>query len=325
MDDELLIAYFKGEVSDEEAQQITEWIEAKIEHQRYYQQLCRLFEVSYWIEDIPEQTEVAFPKKTKALPWKHYVISFMKVAAIFVLGFALHFFLNWQKTTHHELQHQIHVPTGQHVEIMLADGSKVWLNSGSTLTFPSKFNGKKRMVELDGEGFFEVKSDKEHPFIVSTSKYQVKAVGTSFNIYDYQDSPQFEAALLNGKVEVTTNAKKSSVVILTPNQRAALCQGVLKVKPIENANNYLWRKGILYFNEPLLEVFDKLQEYYDIEFQIRNSSLTRKSPYCTGKFRAKDGLEHIIRVLKETNHFDYQIDYESKKNYHLINCVTYKL
>ena len=313
MDDELLIAYFKGEVSDEEAQQITEWIEAKIEHQRYYQQLCRLFEVSYWIEDIPEQTEVAFPKKTKARPWKHYVISFMKVAAIFVLGFALHFFLNWQKTTHHELQHQIHVPTGQHVEIMLADGSKVWLNSGSTLTFPSKFNGKKRMVELDGEGFFEVKSDKEHPFIVSTSKYQVKAVGTSFNIYDYQDSPQFEAALLNGKVEVTTNAKKSSVVILTPNQRAALCQGVLKVKPIENANNYLWRKGILYFNEPLLEVFDKLQEYYDIEFQIRNSSLTRKSPYCTGKFRAKDGLEHIIRVLKETNHFDYQIDYESKK------------
>ena len=313
MDDELLIAYFKGEVSDEEAQQITEWIEAKIEHQRYYQQLCRLFEVSYWIEDIPEQTEVAFPKKTKALPWKHYVISFMKVAAIFVLGFALHFFLNWQKTTHHELQHQIHVPTDQHVEIMLADGSKVWLNSGSTLTFPSKFNGKKRMVELDGEGFFEVKSDKEHPFIVSTSKYQVKAVGTSFNIYDYQDSPQFEAALLNGKVEVTTNAKKSSVVILTPNQRAALCQGVLKVKPIENANNYLWRKGILYFNEPLLEVFDKLQEYYDIEFQIRNSSLTRKSPYCTGKFRAKDGLEHIIRVLKETNHFDYQIDYESKK------------
>ena len=86
MDDELLMAYFKGEVSDEEAQRITEWIEAKIEHQRYYQQLCRLFEMSYWIEDIPEQTEVAFPKKTKILPWKHYVISFMKVAAIFVLG-----------------------------------------------------------------------------------------------------------------------------------------------------------------------------------------------------------------------------------------------
>ena len=97
MDDELLIAYFKGEVSDEETQRITEWIEAEIEHQRYYQQLCRLFEMSYWIEDMPEQTEVALPQKAKILPWKHYAISFMKVAAIFVLGFALHFFLNRQK------------------------------------------------------------------------------------------------------------------------------------------------------------------------------------------------------------------------------------
>lgn len=66
MDDELLIAYFKGEVSDEETQRITEWIEAEIEHQRYYQQLCRLFEMSYWIEDMPEQTEVALPQKLKS-------------------------------------------------------------------------------------------------------------------------------------------------------------------------------------------------------------------------------------------------------------------
>ena len=204
-------------------------------------------------------------------------------------------------------------PMGMRSSVVLSDGTKVILNAGTTLSYPAAFVSGQREVKVNGEAFFEVSHDKEHPFIVSTSKYQVKAVGTSFNVYDYQDSPQFEAALLNGKVEVTTNAKKSSAVILTPNQRAALCQGVLKVKPIENTNNYLWRKGILYFNEPLLEVFDKLQEYYDVEFQIRNTSLTRKSPYCTGKFRAKDGLEHIIRVLKETNHFDYQIDYENKK------------
>ena len=91
------------------------------------------------------------------------------------------------------------------------------------------------------------------------------------------------------------------------------CSLLFRILSRTRVNNYLWRKGILYFNEPLLEVFDKLQEYYDVEFQIRNTSLTRKSPYCTGKFRAKDGLEHIIRVLKETNHFDYQIDYENKK------------
>ena len=218
MDDELLIAYFKGEVSDEETQRITEWIEAEIEHQRYYQQLCRLFEMSYWIEDMSEQTEVALPKKAKILPWKHYAISFMKVAAIFVLGFALHFFLNRQTTTtHHELQHQIHVPTGQHVEIMLADGSKVWLNSGSTLTFPSKFNGKKRLVELDGEGFFEVKSDKEHPFIVKTKQLTVEATGTAFNVNAYAPDHVAAVTLVKGKVAVTLDQKKT--ISLSPGEK----------------------------------------------------------------------------------------------------------
>ena len=73
MDDELLIAYFKGEVSDEEAQQITEWIEAKIEHQRYYQQLCRLFEVSYWIED--NRQRLSSPKKLK--PSRGNIMSYL--------------------------------------------------------------------------------------------------------------------------------------------------------------------------------------------------------------------------------------------------------
>lgn len=245
MNDKLLIAYYKGELSDKEAQQVTEWIEAEEGNQRYYQRLCRLFEMSYWIEDESELIKVSLYSDSKILPWKRYIISFMKIAAIFMLGFVIHLFLSRQNTIQDEQQHQIHVPTGQHVDLVLADGSKVSLNSGSTLTFPSKFIGQTRLVQLDGEGFFEVKSDKKHPFIVSTSKYQIKAVGTSFNVYDYQNSSRFETALLSGKVEVATNSPKLSTLFLTPNQCATLCQGVLKVKPIENTNNYLWRKGIL--------------------------------------------------------------------------------
>ena len=102
-------------------------------------------------------------------------------------------------------------PMGMRSSVVLSDGTKVILNAGTTLSYPTAFVSGQREVKVNGEAFFEVSHDKEHPFIVSTSKYQVKAVGTSFNVYDYQDSPQFEAALLNGKVEVTTNAKKSSV------------------------------------------------------------------------------------------------------------------
>ena len=142
MDDELLIAYFKGEVSDEEAQQITEWIEAKIEHQRYYQQLCRLFEVSYWIEDIPEQTEVVFPKKTKDPPVETLCHIFHESSSYLCAGFCLALLFELAENNPPRITTPNSCTNRQHVEIMLADGSKVWLNSGSTLTFPSKFNGK---------------------------------------------------------------------------------------------------------------------------------------------------------------------------------------
>lgn len=314
MKDELLIAYYKGEVSDKEAQLITEWIDADKEHLKYYQRLCRLFEMSFWADDLGDMEVAPTSKKPRflTLPWKRYALTMAQMAAVFIIGFAVHFFWSNIQTEQPVMQHEVHVPTGQHVQLLLADGSKVWLNSQSTLTFPAEFKEGVRRVKLEGEGFFEVKADAKRPFIVSTSEYEVKALGTAFNVYNYQNSPNFETALLQGKVEVKRTSQSNQVVTLLPNNRAILADGQLQVHPIENTNQYEWRQGILYFNAPLMEVFDKLKEYYDVQFNIKNKQLLKKSPYCTGKFRIKDGLEHIIRVLKETHHFSYQMDYESK-------------
>ena len=308
MDDELLIAYFKGEVSDEETQRITEWIEAEIEHQRYYQQLCRLFEMSYWIEDMSEQTEVALPKKAKILPWKHYAISFMKVAAIFVLGFALHFFLNRQTTTtHHELQHQIHVPTGQHVEIMLADGSKVWLNSGSTLTFPSKFNGKKRLVELDGEGFFEVKSDKEHPFIVSAENVKVKVLGTKFNVKAYDDDDNIEVTLAEGKVGVGLDTK--NLIQIMPGQQIKYMKASHRfIKREVRLQSYTsWICGKFYFtNYPLEKIAKQLERSFNVRIQILGNDL--RNAAFTGDFVRGENIDQILRVMTANRLIKYEIE-----------------
>lgn len=102
MNDKLLIAYYKGELSDKEAQQVTEWIETDEGNQRYYQRLCRLFEMSYWIEDESELIKVSLYSDSKILPWKRYIISFMKIAAIFMLGFVIHLFLSRQNTIQDE-------------------------------------------------------------------------------------------------------------------------------------------------------------------------------------------------------------------------------
>ena len=315
MNNDLLIAYYKGEVPEAEARRITEWLMADKEHEQYYLRLCRLFEISYWMDGERKPEREAPAKKRFRLTgtWQHYARVVSQLAAVFVLGMAVHFFLNHSMNTAPEAVHEIEVPTGQHVQLLLADGSKVWLNSKSSLSFPAAFNGKERRVKLKGEGFFEVKADAERPFIVSTDHYEVKALGTAFNVCGYEDTLHFETALLHGKVEVKNLTEQGQTVTLMPHERAIADNHGWKVKPIESVNHYLWREGILYFNEPLTEVFEKLSDFYDIPFEVKDKELKQKAPFCTGKFRTKDGLEHILRVLKETHHFDYYMDTENKK------------
>ena len=210
----------------------------------------------------------------------------------------------------------VHVPAGQNAQLTLADGSKVWLNAGSTLNFPTRFIEGKRQVILEGEGFFEVKANKEKPFIVSTSIYDIKALGTSFNVNAYKQSKEFETALLTGKVEISDRIT-DRVVSLTPNNRAVLGNNKLSVVPIESKDYYLWREGILYFDEPLTEVLDKLKLYFDVNIDVKNKSVLENKRHCTGKFRTRDGLDHILRVLQLTNHFTYKKDEE--KNLITIN------
>lgn len=93
----------------------------------------------------------------------------------------------------------------------LADGTKVWLNSRSSLKFPTNFQGKSRNVILDGEGFFTVAKNKEVPFIVKTKKYDVKVLGTEFNILAYSTDSIWETSLLEGSVEIQTNGKGNYV------------------------------------------------------------------------------------------------------------------
>ena len=232
----------------------------------------------------------------------------VKIAAVFVLGFTLNYWLN-PDTEENIAMQTIHVPAGQNALLTLADGSKVWLNAGSTLNFPTRFVEGKRQVTLEGEGFFEVKANKEKPFIVSTSIYDIKALGTSFTVNAYKQSKEFETALLTGKVEIS-DRMTDRVLSLTPNNRAVLGNNGLSVVPLESENYYLWREGILYFDEPLTEVLDKLKLYFDVNIDVKNKSVLENKRHCTGKFRTRDGLDHILNVLQLTNHFTYKKDEE---------------
>ena len=311
MNDKLLQLYFEGRATEEQSRLITEWLDADAANMKHYQQLCRLYEIGFWHEE-PETAVISLKGKFR---WRSLLREAVKIAAVFILGFTLNYWLNQGVEGDISMQ-TVHVPAGQNAQLTLADGSKVWLNAGSTLNFPTRFVKEKRQVTLEGEGFFEVKANKEKPFIVSTSTYDVKALGTSFNVNAYKSSGIFETSLLTGKVEITDCAKKETVLLL-PNNRVILESGKLKTLPIQDAEYFLWREGIISFNEPLSKVLKKLELYFDVKIKVNNKRVLQDVHLCVGKFRSRDGLEHILRVLQLTNRFSYEKDDE--KNIVTIN------
>lgn len=311
MDDKLLQLYFEGRTTEEQSRLITEWLDADAANMKHYQQLCRLYEIGFWHEE-PETVVISLKEKFR---WRVILREAVKIAAVFILGFTLNYWLNQGVEEDISMQ-TVYVPAGQNAQLTLADGSKVWLNAGSTLNFPTRFVEGKRRVTLEGEGFFEVKANKEKPFIVSTSTYDIKALGTSFNVNAYKQSKEFETALLTGKVEISDRIADHTIS-LSPNDRAVLMNNRLSVVPIESTDYFLWREGILYFDEPLTEVLDKLKLYFDVNIDVNNKSVLENKRHCTGKFRTRDGLDHILSVLQLTNHFTYKKDEE--KNLIIIN------
>lgn len=300
MDDKLLRLFFEGRTSEEETRLVTEWLDADAANMLHYQQLCRLYEMAFWYEKPCQGFGVYISKGRKI------VKELAKIAAVFLLGFMLNYWLNGMAERENAMQ-TIYVPSGQNAQLLLSDGSKVWLNSGSTLHFPTRFTEGKRLVRLDGEGFFEVKADKEKPFVVSTSVYDIRALGTSFNVRAYKKSSNFETALLTGKVEIANHSTRN-VVSLAPQEQAVLIGSQLSVVPLEETERFLWREGIICFDEPLIQVLGKLELYFDVRIDVHDSSVLDNQRHCTGKFRARDGLRHILDVLQLTNHFTYVLD-----------------
>jgi ferric-dicitrate binding protein FerR (iron transport regulator) len=149
------------------------------------------------------------------------VREFLKIAAVFLLALGCyHLFLSpgmQIQSTNVALQ-TVYAPEGQRAEVVLSDGTKVWLNAKSSITFPNDFSGAERLVKLDGEAYFDVTHDDLKKFVVKTDEYQVKVHGTEFNVNAYSNSSVFETALIAGSVEVVSNATAESIM-LSPNKK----------------------------------------------------------------------------------------------------------
>ncbi|RNC63535.1 FecR family protein [Proteiniphilum sp. X52] len=194
------------------------------------------------------------------------------------------------------------VPYGKRSTMILADGSKVHLNSGTKMEFPTTFSGKKREINVEGEIFIEVAKQNNTPFVIHTPHSQITVHGTSFNVSSYSEDRRESVVLVNGSVEVKS---KKSTLLLNPNEMAEIENGQIMRKEVDVSDYIGWTRGYMQFNKsPLNEVLKKIGRYYNIEFQFA-SDLNMHNQSCSGKLFLSENLNDVLEAFSKMTYYHY--------------------
>ena len=191
--------------------------------------------------------------------------------------------------------------------VEMTDGTRIWLNSGSSLTYSEDPKGKQRLAELTGEAFFEVTHNENFPFFIKAGKLTIKDLGTTFNIKAYPADNLIETSLVEGKAEILA-IDGETLSVLKPGDNAIYTSttGKIEIKPIANNVLSAWREGKFVIRDQRLEdIFKEVSRWYDVEFKFENEEF--KDYRYTGNIKKSTTAQHILKMLKLTTHFNYRI------------------
>jgi transmembrane sensor len=187
----------------------------------------------------------------------------------------------------------ISTPRGGQYQVVLPDGTKVWLNAASSLKFPTAFAGNERKVELTGEAYFEVTKNPSKPFRVSVNALDVKVLGTHFNIMAYGDEDAIKTTLLEGSVQLNLAGSSS---MLKPDQQGVIHNGNIRVVEVNAEREVAWKNGFFEFNRcSLLDIMRQLSRWYDIEVVYQGKTTDDE---FVGKIERNVKLSQVLRVLQ---------------------------
>lgn len=192
---------------------------------------------------------------------------------------------------------QLIVPVGKRSSLLLADGTNIWVNSGSKVIYPAKFAGNKREIFVEGEIYLDVSHDEAKPFIIKTRQMEVQVLGTQFGVSAYENEPDQKVVLVHGKVNVAVNGQKKTV--LSPNQMYLYDNGrkISSVKEVDVNDYVAWKDGYYQFDHEYLGVIlNKLCKYYGvrISWDSKVSELV-----CSGKLDLRDDINDVFGILQK--------------------------
>jgi ferric-dicitrate binding protein FerR (iron transport regulator) len=200
---------------------------------------------------------------------------------------------------------KVAVEKGQKAALTLPDGSKVWINSGSIITYGSRYNQKERIINLDGEAYFEVAKNKNAPFIVQSHSFSVRALGTAFDVKAYSEEKTFSTVLVHGKVEVSDELNK---IDLTPNQKVIYNRTTQSMQKtdVDDSNTYAaWRNNQLTFDSETFEnIALALERSYNVKLIFQSESL--KNYHYSGLLD-NTSLESILQLFAMTSPLSYKM------------------
>jgi len=314
----LIIRYLTGETSPDEIIELQKWLGSSRGNLLYFQQLKNIWDNSeHKMDEKMIDVEKAFNMINKRITFKSPATNFWyfwkKIAAVLliplILGNILYFSFRPKNysTNQEPIYNELFAAFGTRSTLKLSDGTSVWLNSGSSIKYPDRFVGNKRIVELKGEAYFEVQSDLKKPFIVETSSLSVKATGTKFNVSGYTSADKEEVTLVSGKVEVNLTDNKENIknTKLVPDQHYSFnkVSGTTSITTEDTYKYISWKDGKLIFrNEPLSSVVKRISQVFNIDIEIKGEEIRKYNLRATFQ---DESLAEILKLLKMSSPIDY--------------------
>jgi ferric-dicitrate binding protein FerR (iron transport regulator) len=317
---EIIAKALSHEATDQEMEQLQDWLNQSEVNRQQFDHIKYEWHLAQNSNNVIVNGEELKDKiwnlghSQNRKPTKHRKSGYLhlRIAASFAIlitfGTLTWFFANEFNSTIENNQAQIIIKSttaGQKSKIFLPDGTEVWLNAKSKLSYFENFSDSIRVVHLQGEAFFDVNKEPDRPFIVESHGILTEAIGTSFNIDAYDKN--VEVALVEGKVEIKSTSGHVSEILLNPGQMAQYndIDSAFNLTGFSAVETISWKEGILYFKDASFnEITERLKLWYGIEIELSG----RKPPakHYTGKFN-NESLKNVMENISFALDFQYEL------------------